>query len=117
MAEDITKEVSWNASQGIIFQISNLLDTATKRYLEGKNKEWFFRLKAIKMRIIQSLESGERKELKEKEGEIEKLFSSNKIIDKVKITSAIERYNELLMDFLDEYGYLIQKKTDMGRMF
>lgn len=117
MAEDVSAEVSWNASYGLIAQISNLLDLGNKRYLAGKPKEEFFILKAIKKRVIQSLKPEERKDLSDKEEEITSILDSTNLEEKKKIHKLVEEYNEKLMDYLDYYGYLIQKKTDMGRMF
>ena len=113
-----TSAVSWNLSQQLIFELNNLLVLADKRYLSGNISGWFFHLKAVKMRITQSLNNDERKILEGFEKQII-VFENLKPTpeNRTLLVTLIEKYNEQLMDFLEKYGYLIQKKKDSTKMF
>ena len=123
------RQVGWNLSQGLLFEIGNLLVLANQKYLAGDRERWFYTLKAIKFRVIHSFRKEEREALKKLEAtiqggigrierfehhsitnmdkeELQQLRTANQKINK------IEEYNELLMDYLDKYSYLIKKKED-----
>ena len=102
-----TQQVSWNLSQSIIMEIGNLLQRANTYYLSGHLDQWFFSLKAIKMRFIQSLEPKEREELAELELNIISMGSFKLAMIQV------ENYNERIMDLLQRYGYAMKLRDDL----
>ena len=106
-----TNQVEWNLSAGILQEIQALLSKASNYYLGQNIKKAFWTLKTLKFRFIQSLEDKERKELKK----IEEDFVSNHK-DKGKVIILYENYAEKIMDLLDSYGYLLQKKKDSTRI-
>ena len=106
-----TQQVEWNLSSAIILEIQALLSKASNYYLGQNIKKAFWTLKTLKFRFIQSLDVDERKELKE----IEKDFVSNHK-NKGKVIILYESYAEKIMDLLDSYGYLLQKKKDSTRI-
>ena len=112
MSSEFSDKVSWNISQGLLIDISNTLAHANNYYLRGNTSKWFYYLKAVKMRVIQSLKPDERKEFSSKES---KITNSNPLKDNVSLL--IEEYNELLMDKLNKYGYLIRPELDSTKMF
>lgn len=96
-------------------------------YIKDNLELALYSLKAIRQRIIQSLDEIERKTTSEKEIEIQKLCSSYKLMmnnrgfDNLgqsyielrnKMFLVYEEYNTILMDLLEKYGYLVQKKED-----
>lgn len=130
MAEDI-KKVAWNASQGLIMEISNRRSYANSFFVNGDIKKAINTLISIKQSVIQSLDNEERNNLKEKE----LLFSRasvylnsscgtswNKDIRDAYVLSKrlsekiYSEYNDLLMDLLEKYGYLIGEQTDSSKM-
>ncbi len=121
--------VSWNLSALLIQEIAGLLSKASTSYIAGKNEASFETLKAVKMRCIQSLNKDERAELKK----IEETFSKESIkliglqafdpnTSKTKsqvnyyLRNTLNEYNEVLMDMLHKYGYLIEAKKDATKM-
>jgi len=128
----VTEQVSWTLSLVLIQQLGNLLQQATYYFLKGDIENAFFRLKAVRMRIIQNLKEKSKDKERTKCFEIETEFSKNKIIrdinsdgiinnaDKRKIKEnqmrLYENYNTLIMDLLEKYGYLIRKREDNTRI-
>lgn len=121
----VTEQVSWTLSMALINQLSDLLREATRLYLNGDIEKAFFRLKAVRMRIIQNLKqtksNPERKQCLDKEIEFFKLkLNKEELIEnKIKYIETkqeqmrvYEDYNTLLMDLLEKYGYLIKKRED-----
>lgn len=126
MVETIDK-VSWNLAAGIIMEIQNLLAKANTNYISGRITKCFHCLKAIKMRIIQNLSQEERLHLKKLEEEIhKKMYALESTstedgkewhIAKGEVCNLVENYNETILDLLDKYGFLIEKKQDYKKMF
>ena len=121
MAEVYTEKVSWNLAAGLLQEIQLHLIRASNFYLAGNLERWFYQLKAVKMRIISSLNQEERLALKNLETEImyDIVPHSNPIINRSKKEHAalhIETYNESLFDMLEKYGYLVQKQEDRTRI-
>ena len=104
---DVGERVSWNLSEGLIRQLSNLLAQSNARYLAGNIEGAFYCLKVVRQRIIQSLKEDER----EKCFELEKKFSNNSFSSinqkeqhnnfKMKQYLVYDKYNTLLMDYLE----------------
>lgn len=131
MAEEDIKKVSWNASQGLIMELSNRRSYANTFFVNGDTRKAFNTLVAIKQSVIQSLNEEERKQLVEIETKFERFsaylhktsanswdvkirdafLSSKKLSNKI-----YADYNEILMDLLDKYGYLIGEQTDASKM-
>ena len=125
----ITEQVSWTLSMALIMQLSDLLRNSINLYLNGNIESAFFRLKAVRMRIIQNLrtkklkgdEKSEREECLKFETDFakQKLNKEDLIKDKAKYISTkqeqmriYEEYNTFIMDLLEKYGYLIKKRDD-----
>lgn len=123
------EQVSWNLSEALIQQLGGLLQQASVYYVDRRYPRCFDCLKAIKLRVIQSLSEEERNNFITKEEDImlrNNLDSNEKLIQKEypkwldnrkKLVMAIDSYNTLLMDTLQKYGYLIKKQEDVKRMF
>ena len=128
---DESKKVSWNASQGLIAEISNRRSYANTFFVMGDIRKAFNTLRAVKQSVIQSLNKPERKELEVIEekfarysialyktysnswnGELNKAYSVSKKLS-IKVYS---EYNDCLMDILDKYGYLIGEQSDSSKM-
>ena len=130
MADD-TKKVSWNASQGLIMELSNRRSYSNTFFVNGDIRKAFHSLVAIKQSVVQSFNKEEREQLNKIEEKFERFsaylhktsanswdtktreafLSSKKLSCKV-----YAEYNELLMDLLDKYGYLIGEQTDASKM-
>jgi len=130
MPEDI-KQVAWNASQGLIMELSNRRSYANTFFINGDIKKAFKTLVSIKQSVIQSFNKKQREQLtaiESKFNEVSSFLSKstsnsfNKNIRKVNFLSNVvatqlySNYNELLMDLLGDYGYLIGEKTDSSKM-
>ena len=128
---DDTKKVAWNASQGLIMEISNRRSYSNTHFVNGDIRKAFHTLVAIKQSVIQSFNSKERAKLNNIEGKFSKvsiyLYQSsanswNKDVREIYglsrrlATKIYSEYNEVLMDLLDKYGYLIGEQTDASRM-
>jgi len=119
---EINERVSWNLAEALIIQLGNLLAQSNSNYLNGRIDKAFFCLKVIRQRIIQSLKPDERKQIIELEKEfVGNGFSKvNQIKEyqnqKQKQMVVYEKYNTLIMDFLEKYGYLIKKQEDDTRI-
>lgn len=126
-----TKKVSWNASQGLIMEISNRRSLANSYFIQGTIRKAFSTLIAIKQSVIQSFSSGEREELNAIEKKFNKISSAlygsvansfnssmNDAYKLAKITATkfYSEYNDKLMDLLDDRGYLIGEQTDASSM-
>ncbi len=105
------QQVDWNLAAAILGEIQSLLGTATRLYLSGNITRAFWTLKAVKFRFIQSLNEDERKALKK----LEKRFRKHIGSPGAK-AYLYDIYQEEIMDLLETYGYLIQKKKDSHRI-
>lgn len=129
MSDD--KKVAWNASQGLIMEISNRRVSANTFFINGNMRKALNTLIAIKQSVIQSFNLEERKELIDIEEKFNKLstflnsnmrssFNSsvrNSFIQANTMASKIySEYNEKLMDLLEKYGYLISEQADASKM-
>ena len=125
------KKVSWNASQGLITEIANRRSYANTFFVNGNIKKALNTLISIKQSVIQSFNSGERKSLKEIEekfnmcsgflsssssGSFNKKTRELYSLAKNIATKIYSGYNDMLMDLLDKYGYLIGEQTDASQM-
>lgn len=109
----VTEQVEWNLSSAIIAEIQNLLNKANNLYLLGNLPKAFWSLKAVKFRFIQSLDSKERKKLRELEKDFLIAQRNN---ERGSMAYYYEEYTEQIMDLLESYGYLIPKKKDSHRI-
>lgn len=129
MTEDNQPEqVSWNLSQALLAEIAGLLLKASNYYVSGNYWQSFDCLKAAKLRFIQSLKQNERDMFVEQEKIIINLLkfhhpqlanSNPNLWCRLRgvISSEVDRYNIMLMDTLNKYGYLIKAQEDSKRMF
>ncbi len=90
-----------------------MLNRATMLYLNGNIIKAYWSLKSVKFRFIQSLDPVERKGLRNME---ENFFKARKENKSNAMAYEFEKYNEKIMDLLESYGYLIQKKKDSFRI-
>lgn len=131
MVDSDKKKVAWNISQGIITEIANRRSYANTFFVNGDIKKAFSTLISIKQSVIQSLTSSERESLKKIEDKFNKLskfLSSNSagsFNNNVReayntsvslATKLYSKYNDELMDLLENYGYLIGEQTDASKM-
>jgi len=126
-----SKEVAWNASQGLIMELSNRRSLANTYFIQGNIRKAFSTLISIKQSVIQSFHKTERADLKLYETKFNKIssalhssisnsFNSN-LNDAYKLAREIavrvySDYNDLLMDLLNTRGYLIGEKSDASSM-
>ena len=129
MAEE--KKVAWNASQGIINEISNRRTLANSNFIRGDIKGAFYTLISMKQSVIQSFTESEREKLRVIEEKFFQIahalsksyaYSFNKqtrnsfnIANKF-ATRLYTEYNNLLMDLLSDRGYLVGEQADASRM-
>jgi hypothetical protein len=122
------KKVSWNASEGIIAEISNRRSMANTHFINGNLNRAFNTLISIKQSVIQSLTSEERVKLSIIEDKFNKCsiaissVNFNNDINKIKglafnlVRKLYHEYNNLLMDLLEDRGYLIGGQQDASKM-
>lgn len=130
MVENV-KKVSWNASEGLIMEISQRRSYANSYFIKGDIRKAFNTLISIKQSVIQSFIKEERDDLKKIEDKFSKIFLalspsiSNSFNSKMKEISSIAynlakklyaEYNDKLMDLLEDRGYLIGEQTDASKM-
>ena len=114
---EYTDKSAWNLSQGLLFEIQTLLVEANSNYLSGHIDKWFFNLKAVKMRIIANLNQNERDEAKKLEEQISIDLENWRLRRSAKpAVEGIEKYNELLFDYMEVYGLLLKKERDTTRI-
>lgn len=129
MAEN--KKVAWNASQGLIMEISNRRSLANTYFIQGNIHKAFSTLISIKQSVIQSFKEEEREGLKVYEDKFSKIsyalhpsvsnsFNSS-MTNAYKLARGIavrlySEYNNTLMDLLDSRGYLIGEQSDSSSM-
>jgi len=125
------KQVAWNASEGIIMEISNRRTYANTFFVNGDIKKAINTLIAIKQSVIQSLTKEERESLnvvEQRFNQFVKYLNSSSAnsfnsglrksynFAKEKAAEIYSEYNDTLMDLLETYGYLISEKTDASKM-
>jgi uncharacterized ubiquitin-like protein YukD len=110
------EQVAWNLASQLLMEIGNLLNHANSHFLNGRIDLAFYNLKAVKFRIIQNLKPEERKKFTEIEKDLAKEIEEDEEESTIKISNKgevlFEKYNELLMDSLEKYGYTIKKQED-----
>jgi len=126
-----TKKVAWNASQGLIMEISNRRSYANTFFVNGDIKKAFQTLISIKQSVIQSFNKEERASLEKIEKKFERINSALAYGNSHSFSLDVRKahgmaknfagkiyaeYNEFLMDLLDKYGYLIGEQSDASRM-
>lgn len=120
-------ESGWNLASAIIIELSRLLQSASSCYVNGNIGKAFYYLRAVRMRISSNLEKEEKGKLTEKEGELYENINLSKthgfsnpsektIKARRKVFELYGEYNDLLMDYLKQYGYLIPAKKDRTKM-
>jgi len=126
-----TKKVSWNASQGLIMEISNRRSMANTHFISGNIRKAFSTLISIKQSVIQSFKLDEREKLRSMEDKFQKIalalhgsvansFNSQMTqaykLAKMIANKLYSEYNDKLMDLLEDRGYLIGEQTDATSM-
>ncbi len=129
MAE--TKKVAWNASEGLIMEISKRRSLANSFFIQGSLRKAFSTLVAVKQSVIQSFEKNEREELRKMEDKFNRISSAlyasvansfNSNSNKAYCMAIglarkfYSEYNDRLMDLLNDRGYLIGEQTDASKM-
>lgn len=130
MGEDIEK-VSWNLAQGLILELTSLLQMMHRYYIRGELHKAYRCASVAKLTFIHSLDKDERDDLILKETKIEKgiqvfdeLKNPNGFIESEKekllivekTWAELKCYIEKIMDLLEKYGYLIDKRKDASKM-
>jgi hypothetical protein len=126
-----SKKVAWNASEGLIMEISNRRSMANSHFISGSIKKAFKTLISIKQSVIQSFNASERNDLKKIESkflQLSPILSSNysssfntksrelfSLANQI-ISKEYSDYNDKLMDLLEKYGYLIGEQSDSSKM-
>ena len=126
---------SWNLSGYLVNSIGEHFTKAHQAYTNNRPDICFVNLKIIKMKIIANLKEEERSELKKIEEQIipmmaiwnnkhskltgfysekEKIKSEVSILPK--ILDELEKYNETLMDFMENYNLLFSKQLDRTKI-
>ena len=126
-----TKKVSWNASQGLIMEISNRRSMANSYFINRDIKKAFNTLISIKQSVIQLFNDKEREKLQtleenfsKIEGGLSKSYSSSFDSSSRKVYTQsyllakkfYSTYNNALMDLLESRGYLIGEQSDSSSM-
>jgi hypothetical protein len=131
MVSSETTKVSWNASQGIITEISNRRTSANTFFINGDMRKALNTLISIKQSVIQSFKPEEREKLKKIEEKFDKVSkflthsASHSFNNDVRhafslandyATDIYSKYNDLLMDLLEDRGYLVGQMADASKM-
>ena len=125
MTEDFvnsgTEKVGWNLAQGILQEISNLLQGASRNYIDSNYIKAFSYLRAVRMRVPE-LKEDELKIAIDKENQFAMLsyqaqgkgftYSKNATEASLLIYRLYGKYNDLILGYLKKYGYLIPPKED-----
>ena len=121
-------QVSWNLSQSIIQEMSNLFQRADDNYINRNYSKAFECYRTIKQRAIQSFNPEERKKFQAIEEEIllslsassdENIKNNHPALFRKAINNIfkkLDEYNTLLMDTLNKYNYLIPPKKDRTKL-
>ena len=127
MAYEETEKVAWNLSISLLQEIGNLLKQSSSMVVNRKPAKSFECLLGVRLRVIQSLKDDERTELFNMEKKIKQyIILTREEIEDTRpdvynkalrlLYDELDKYNTLLMDLLNKYGYLLQKKEDITRM-
>jgi hypothetical protein len=131
MVEPENSKVAWNASQGIIAELSSRRTMANTSYISGDLKKAMNCLISIKQSVIQSFKQEERDELEKIELKFNKISLSlsrssatsfnSKQRETFKLAHSVavkiySQYNNRLMDLLQSRGYLVGEMADASRM-
>ena len=125
------KKVSWNASEGLIMELSNRRSYANTFFVNGDIKKALATLISIKQSVVQSFNADERiklDNLEQRFNNVSKYLSANSaksfntnlreayFIARDHAVKIYSEYNNCLMDLLEQYGYLIGESTDASKM-
>ena len=124
-----TEQVSWNLSQFLIIQMSELLQNASLLYYNRQFYKCFLKLKCVRMRLVPYLQDTEVTTLKNSEEEIQKCYGAFQGSKKGfaqpdekaarafrSLQKELDDYNDNLMGLLRQYGLLIAMKEDKTQM-
>ena len=124
--EEKIEQAGWNLAQHIIIELSKSLNGATENYISGHYSKAFSFLRGVRMRISPSLTPDEKDSLIKKEKELFKYTNSAKTdsfnstseqkIAFAKVFLLYGEYNDLIMDNLKRYGFLIPPKEDKTKL-
>ena len=116
------KEVGWNLAQHIIFELSERLGGANESYIAGNYPKAFNNMKAVRMRITPSLSKEQKADLTIKENQFARQYAlsvskgfghtEKQALALSKVYILYGEYNDLVMECLKQYGYLIPPKED-----
>ena len=130
--EEQTQGASWNLAQAIVFEIGQLLASASGYFVRENMVKAYHSLKSVKLRIVQYLDSKERLVFLEQEQKVENLLYrseqlghkyneyENRIVLKEysryrkAFMQEYEIYNSMIMDSLRKAGLDIPNKSDEG---
>ena len=144
MVEELDKRrldvVAWSMDIEILKNISFLLDKANLNYLDEDYYETSKNLIAIKLCFINSLSVIERKGLDKLEAKMkvpsiahqfkhneewlysgefsdtQRLIIRKLVLGKNNLKKLVEDYWTIIMDLLDQYGYIAKKKRDESKL-
>ena len=136
------EQVSWNLSQAISGQIDALIQSCRRASLSGRILDCFHNAKEIRLLINHHFKPEERKSVDDLEEEInvvslkikkiglveeedefeydygnrETDVKRNLVILNNNRVQLVEKYRKTVLNLLDEYGYLMERKQDSSFM-
>lgn len=138
----VEEQVSWNLSQEISSQIASLLRTGRRHAINGNGLGCYFAYKEITILITHHFKPEQKGNVDKLEKAIDQvclkiksfIFSDEEEDDAFEITSdkkntrmrlhdlknkkylLIEKYRKLILNLLDSYGYLMERKEESSSM-
>tara|TARA_R100001244_G_scaffold33993_1_gene31570 strand:- start:804 stop:1154 length:351 start_codon:yes stop_codon:yes gene_type:complete len=108
MDEDkFNQDVAFNLSSLMMRELHRLLVKANNHYLNCEWKWCFHTLVCLKNSVIQSFSKEERELLTNIENETN--FNTKSMEEKDLLWKQVQKYQELLMDTLENHGWLVKK--------
>lgn len=128
MEETTENKVSWNLSESLIKEIGALLQQASAYYADRYFGKCFDCLVSVKNRAIQSFSEEERTAFTAAEAELVLYLKAYNHQELMQVNpqlwnktnnlayKKLNKYNAMLMDGLNKYGYLIKLQEDRTRL-
>lgn len=124
-------QVSWNLSAMLIQDIGMHLAKSSMLFAENKFYDSYKELVVVEMRISTYFSDEEKKQIRKYAPYLDKggiIYSSlpngsesieyfRKMQDQIKYHTLLKQYNDLIMDALKKYGFLIKPSEDSKKMF
>lgn len=126
--ENAGLQVEWNMANMLNLELARLRTSANTAFISGEFKKAVDSLNAMLMTAIHVLNDAERSQVTELENQLNPLlmqygytgWEKNQIIISLKarmdLRKLYPKYNMLIMDLLDKYGFLGSRKQDASKM-